>query len=141
MSLEYLDLDKYLFDQFVTKSFIITVSYTTGVILALLFISLLIRKINTFNQSVVALYNEIKLWDATEMKNKCLKFIEKNATGIMKTHNNKRRVSSLLNVFPQETFLRVLESAQSNFENANKNNLSPKNLLNSSSEDDQLLKV
>jgi len=57
MSLEYLDLDKYLFDQFVTKSFIITVSYTTGVILALLFISLLIRKINTFNKSVVALYN------------------------------------------------------------------------------------
>jgi len=30
------------------------------------------------------------------MKNKCLKFIEKNSTGIMKTHTNKRRISSLL---------------------------------------------
>lgn len=54
----------------------------------------------------------------------------------MKTYSNKRRLSSLLNVFPQETILRVIESASKDYEaNANGKN------LNSSSEDEQLLKL
>ena len=48
------------------------------------------------------------------MRNKCIKFIEKNSTGVMKSINSKRRLSSLLNVFPQETFIQVLEAMASN---------------------------
>jgi hypothetical protein len=75
MSLEYLGLDQFIFNHFSMKEFIITISYSVNLIVALLLITVLIKKINTFNQKVVSLYNEIKLWDATEMKNKCLKLV------------------------------------------------------------------
>jgi hypothetical protein len=39
------------------KEFIITISYSANLILVLLLIAVLIRKINTFNQNVVSLYN------------------------------------------------------------------------------------
>jgi hypothetical protein len=75
MSLEYLELDQFMFNHFSMKEFTIAISYSVNLIVALLLIAVLIRKINTFNQNVVSLYNQIKLWDATEMKNKCLKFV------------------------------------------------------------------
>jgi hypothetical protein len=39
------------------KEFIITILYSANLILVLLLIAVLIRKINTFNQNVVLLYN------------------------------------------------------------------------------------
>jgi hypothetical protein len=75
MSYEYLALDQYLYDQHYIHEFVIAVSYAVNMAVTMLLIYSLIKKINTFNQSVVQLYNEIKLWDATEMRHKCLKFI------------------------------------------------------------------
>jgi hypothetical protein len=66
----------------------------------MLLIAILIRKINSFNEIVVTLYNQIRLWDASEMKSKCYKFIEKSSAGSIKSQS-KRRISSILNVFPQ----------------------------------------
>lgn len=49
MALEYLDLDSYMFNKSTTNKFIVMMSYTANLILALLFIALLIKKINAFN--------------------------------------------------------------------------------------------
>lgn len=49
MSLEYLELDKYMFDKSTTNKFIVMMAYTANLILALLFIALLIKRINAFN--------------------------------------------------------------------------------------------
>lgn len=57
MSVEYLDLDQHLFKHFTSNEFIITISYAVNLVLALFCIAVLIRKINTFNHNVVALYN------------------------------------------------------------------------------------
>lgn len=49
MSLEYLELDKYMFDKSTTNKFIVMMAYTANLILALIFIALLIKRINAFN--------------------------------------------------------------------------------------------
>lgn len=63
------------------------------------------KKLNIVNIEVVDLYNSIKLWDINEILLKCLNFLEFRGQKIAK----KARGQSLLKIFPNKTYLQIIQ--------------------------------